>query len=172
MPVEKGQIRVLVVEDHAPLAEALAFAFGFEADIEVVGVAPTVSRALELVAASEPDVVLMDVRLPDGSGIEATPRVLELRPGTLVIVLTAHTDPTYALRAAEAGAAGFAPKDGSIAKVVACVRQAADGEPAIDATMLRSLLTRAIPEGAGRSGEGGPVPELSPPEQRVVELMA
>src|SRR5438105_1319471 len=63
MPVEKGQIRVLVVEDHAPLAEALTFAFGFEADVEVVGVAPTVSRALEMVAASEPDLVLMDVRL-------------------------------------------------------------------------------------------------------------
>ena len=95
--------KVLVVEDHAALGEALLFAFSFEPDIEVVGLAPTVAAAIEMVAASRPDVVLMDVRLPDGNGIDATPRVLELHPSAAVVVLTAHADPLFALRAAEAG---------------------------------------------------------------------
>lgn len=172
MQQEGDCIRVLLVEDHDTLGKALTFAFSFEEGIEIVGLAPTVSRALEMVATSQPDVVLMDVRLPDGSGIEATSRVMETRPETSVIVLTAHADPTYALRAAEAGAAGFALKDVRIANVVACVRQSVAGELAINETLLQSLLTQAAAEGCGRSGAPGLCPELPPAERVVVGLMA
>ena len=95
--MDKKQIRLLVVEDSAALGDALLFAFGFEDGIEPIGLAPTIERALEMVAAQEPDVVLMDVRLPDGNGIEAVSRVLTLRPGTPVIVMTAHADNLIAL---------------------------------------------------------------------------
>src|SRR5688500_5282026 len=102
-----ASIRLLIVEDHAALGEALLFAFGFEPGIEPIGVAPTVARALETVTAEQPDVVLMDVRLPDGSGFDAAARVSALRPGTAVVIMTAHAHHDDALRAAEAGAAGF-----------------------------------------------------------------
>src|SRR5688500_2405800 len=132
--------RVLVVEDHAALAEALKFAFSFEDDIEVVGIAPTVAATLELTATARPDVILMDVNLPDGNGIEATSRVLEVHPGAAVIVLTAHADTVFAMRAAQAGASGFVPKDVRIAKILAAVRAVMAGDPAVDPTVLRSLL--------------------------------
>ena len=155
-----GGVRVLVVEDHAALGEALLFAFSFEEGIEVVGLAPTVAAALESVAAARPDVVLMDVRLPDGNGIEATSRVLEVHPGAEVIVLTAHADPVFALRAAEAGAAGFIPKDVRIANIVSAVRAVRAGEAAVAPTLLRSLLAQVAADRDGRAGDGLP-PEIT-----------
>ena len=86
--MDNQQIRLLVVEDSPSLGEALKFAFGFEDGIEPVGVAPSIRQALEMAAAERPDVVLMDVRLPDGNGIEAVSRVVELRPGTYEIDAT------------------------------------------------------------------------------------
>src|SRR5688572_23990211 len=140
-------MRLLIVEDHAALGEALLFAFGFEAGIEAIGVAPTVARALEMVTTERPDVVLMDVRLPDGSGFDAATRVSALRPGTAVVIMTAHAHQEDALRAANAGAAGFLLKDVRIAKVVAGVRRAVAGVPAIDPALLQSVLTQAATQG-------------------------
>jgi DNA-binding NarL/FixJ family response regulator len=171
--VGPAPIRVLIVEDHAALGEALLFAFGFEAGIEAIGVAPTIAAALDQVTATRPDVVLMDVRLPDGSGLEAAARVNALRPGTAVVIMTAHADHDDALRAAESGAAGFILKDVRIAKVVAGVRRAVAGEPAIDPTVLQSVLTQAAEAGPGGAGPiAGPVPELTSPERHLVGLLA
>jgi len=158
-----------VVEDHAALGEALLFALGFEADIDVVGLAPTVTAALEMTAASRPDVVLMDVRLPDGNGIDATSRVLELHPGAAVVVLTAHADPVFALRAAEAGAAGFVAKDVRIARIVGAARAVRAGEVAVEPTVLRSLLAQAAvgQDGAGAAAAG----DLLPEQVAVLDLL-
>jgi DNA-binding NarL/FixJ family response regulator len=164
-----GVARVLVVEDHAALAEALKFAFSFEDDIEVVGIAPTVAATLELTATARPDVILMDVNLPDGNGIEATSRVLEVHPGAAVIVLTAHADTVFAMRAAQAGASGFVPKDVRIAKILAAVRAVMAGDPAVDPTVLRSLLAQAAED--GRS-EGAATEALPPDDVAVLELLA
>ncbi|HYT38532.1 MAG TPA: response regulator transcription factor [Acidimicrobiia bacterium] len=161
------------MEDHAALGEALLFAFSFESGIDVVGLAPTVSTALEMVAAAKPDVVLMDVRLPDGNGIDATSRVMEVHPGAAVVVLTAHADPVFALRAADAGAAGFMPKDVRIAKVVDAVRRAMAGEATVEGSVLRSLLARAAADGpAAGVADGNGFPRLSPGEVSVLGFLA
>lgn len=161
--------RVLVVEDHAALAEALKFAFSFEDDIEVVGVAPTVAATLELTATTRPDVILMDVNLPDGNGIEATSRVLEVHPGAAVIVLTAHADVVFAMRAAQAGASGFVPKDVRIARILAAVRAVMAGDVAVDPTVLRSLLAQAAEDGRSEGAVADPLP---PDDVTVLELLA
>lgn len=161
----EDQIRLLVVEDSAALGQALLFAFGFEDGIEPVGVAPTIAQALELVAQERPDVVLMDVRLPDGSGIEAVSRVLAVHPATSVVVMTAHADDLIALEAADAGAAGFLLKDVRIAKIVAGVRRVAAGAVAVDAVLLEAMLAQA--KTAGSTGV-----ELSPSDCEVVSLLA
>jgi DNA-binding NarL/FixJ family response regulator len=159
------QIRLLVVEDSAALGEALLFAFGFEDGIEPVGVAPTIARALEMVAAEHPDVVLMDVRLPDGSGIEAVSRVLALRPATRVIVMTAHADNLIALEAADAGAAGFLLKDVRINKIVTGIRRVVAEALGVDAVVLEAILAQAM--SAGPAGV-----ELPPLEREVLGFLA
>jgi DNA-binding NarL/FixJ family response regulator len=141
MPDE--QIRLLVVEDSPSLGEALLFAFGFENGIEPVGLAPTIGQALEMVAAQRPDVVLMDVRLPDGNGVEAVSRVLGLVPEAAVIVMTAHADNLMALDAADAGAAGFVLKDVRIAKIVAGVRRVVAEALAVDPAVIEAMLAQA-----------------------------
>jgi DNA-binding NarL/FixJ family response regulator len=163
--MHEEQIRLLLVEDSAALGEALMFAFGFEDGIEPVGVATTIAQALEMVAKERPDVVLMDVRLPDGSGIEAVSRVLALRPGTPVVVMTAHADNLIALEAADAGAAGFLLKDVRIAKIVAGVRRVVAEALAVDAVVLDAMLAQA--RAAGSAGV-----ELTASEREVVSLLA
>ena len=159
------QIRLLVVEDSAALGETLLFAFGFEDGIEPVGVAPTIARALEMVAQEQPDVVLMDVRLPDGSGIEAVSRVLGLRPATRVIVMTAHADNLIALEAADAGAAGFLLKDVRINKIVTGIRRVVAEALGVDAVVLEAILAQAM--SAGPAGV-----ELGPLEREVLGFLA
>lgn len=159
------QIRLLVVEDSAALGDALLFAFGFEDGIEPIGVAPTIARALEMVADERPDVVLMDVRLPDGSGIEAVSRVVALCPATRVIVMTAHADNVLAMDAADAGAAGFVLKDVRIAKIVTAVRRAVAEAPAADPAVLEALLAQAKTAGPAEV-------ELPPLEREVLGCLA
>jgi len=170
--MDESPVRLLVVEDSPALADALLFAFGFEEGIEAVGVASTVERALEMVAAEQPDVVLMDVRLPDGSGIAATARVVALRPATPVIIMTAHADHLLALEAAEAGAAGFLLKDVRIAKIVSGVRRAVAGGLAIDPAVLQSVLNEAATGGSDSARCGVAPPELTPTEREVLALLA
>jgi DNA-binding NarL/FixJ family response regulator len=163
-------VRLLIVEDSAPLAEALLFAFGFEADMAAVGVAPSIGRALEIVEAEQPDVVLMDVRLPDGSGIRAASQVMALRPGTGVIVMTARADNAIALEAAEAGAAGFLLKDVRIARIVGGIRRVAAGAIAVEPALLAALLAQAA--GGPSAADGVEAKhDLSVPEQTVLGLL-
>jgi len=163
--MDNEQIRLLVVEDSPSLGQALMFAFGFEDGIEPVGLAPSIRQALEMAAAEGPDVVLMDVRLPDGNGIEAVSRVIELRPGTAVIVMTAHADNLIALDAADAGAAGFVLKDVRIAKIVASVRRVVTEALAVDPAVLDAILAQA---GTGAST----AVELAGPASELLSLLA
>ena len=164
--MHEEQIRLLLVEDSPALGKALLFAFEFEDGIEPVGVAATIRKALEMVAGEKPDVVLMDVRLPDGSGIDAVSRVLDLRPETSVIVMTAHADNLIALDAADAGAAGFLLKDVRIAKIVAGVRRAVTEALAVDAVVLEALLAQA------KATTSAGAVELSASERAVASLLA
>jgi DNA-binding NarL/FixJ family response regulator len=163
--MDDEQIRLLLVEDSPSLGEALMFAFGFEDGIEAVGVATTIRRALEMTAEERPDVVLMDVRLPDGNGVDAVSRIVELRPGTAVIVMTAHADNLTALRAADAGAAGFVLKDVRIATIVASVRRVVTEALAIDPVVLDAILAEA------RMREPVAV-ELAKPAGELLSLLA
>lgn len=162
-------IRVLIVEDHAGLAETLRMAIGFEPDMECVGLAPTASRALELAVECAPDVVLMDVRLPNGGGIEATARLKGLRPEASVIVLTAHPDPVYLLRAAEAGASGFLSKESRISEILKAVRLVTVGEPALRPHALQALMAEVARE--ERPAPLGASPELTSAERDLLGLV-
>ncbi|MGH8992505.1 MAG: response regulator [Acidimicrobiia bacterium] len=162
--------RVLIVEDHVALGEALRLAVDMDAGLECTGVAGTVAEALAMVAGEHPDVVLMDVNLPDGDGIEAAGRVKDLRPEAAVIVLTAGVEAGALLRAARAGASGFLPKDTRLRAILDGVRRAASGEPVVSPTALQTLLAAARLEGAGTPPVSSR--DLSSEQQRLLGHMA
>lgn len=138
-----------------------------EDDIEVVGEAGTAAAAVEVATAARPDVFVMDLGLPDASGIVATARVREASATTRVVVLTVHDDVAYLRRAFEAGADGYLVKDAADVDLVHAVRVVAGGGQYVHPTLGAALMT---PGGGARPrGPGG---ELSEREVDVLRLVA
>jgi DNA-binding NarL/FixJ family response regulator len=158
---------VVVVDDHEVLAESLAMVLDAEPDLTVVGRAATVAAAVRLVADERPDVVLLDVALPDGDGIAAIPQLLEGHPGVRVVVLTGAASDQALLAAVEHGVAGFLSKAGGVRRVVSAVRSAANDEVVLAPAMLDRLLPLMRGE---RGGEAGPA--LTERELEVLHLVA
>lgn len=162
-------IRALIVDDHRAFSEALATAVNVQEDIECVGVATTVAEALALAAERSPDVVLMDVRLPDADGIEGTLRLKAMRPEARVLVLTAHTDLTVMARAASAGAAGFLPKESPVAEILQAIRTANGGGMLVESSSLAMVLQRLGTE--REAALRGSRYSVTPRELHVLALM-
>jgi DNA-binding NarL/FixJ family response regulator len=139
-------IRVVVVDDQAVIRAGLRTMLEHEPDITIVGEASTAVQALDVVAASRPDVVLMDVRMPGVDGIEATRRILAGATATppAVLVLTTFDDDEYVFGALQAGAAGFLLKDAGPDVLVAAVRTVAAGDALVDPSVTRRLVERWV----------------------------
>jgi len=161
-------IRVLLVDDHAVFCDALSAILGLEADIQVVGRGGTVKEAVEAARRLEPDVVLLDVHMPDGSGVDATAAIKKYRPQTQVVILTSDEEESVLLAAVNAGVTGYLSKHEAVPQVLQAVRSAAQGEALIAPYMLARLL-----EGMERSVAPQPLTPLSPRELSVLtELSA
>jgi DNA-binding NarL/FixJ family response regulator len=159
-------IRVLLVDDHQIFGSSLAFVLDNEPDLRTVGVAGTVADAVSMTASNRPDVVLLDQRLPDGTGVEAIGPLLEANPDVQIVMLTASTSDQVLVSAMEAGASGFIDKSRSLGEVTAAVRSAAAGESLITPRLLARLLPRLRrTEGAGHS-------DLTEREREVLGLLA
>ena len=135
-------IRVLLVDDHAMFASSLAFVLDAEPDIRVIDTAATAQAALEKCAATHPDVVLLDHRLPDGDGVGLIKPLLENRPSPQIVMLTASTSDHTLISAIEAGASGFIDKSRDLGDVISAVRSAAAGESLVSPQLLARLLPR------------------------------
>jgi DNA-binding NarL/FixJ family response regulator len=135
-------IRILLVDDHPVVREGLRGMLGAEDDLHVVAEAGSAAEAVAAVRAHEPDVVLMDLRMPGGDGVEATARVLVQRPSTRVVVLTTYETDADILRAVEAGAAGYLLKDASRTDLAQAVRAAARGETVLAPSVAAKLVSR------------------------------
>ena len=146
-------IRLLVVDDHDLARHGLMAILAASPDLEVVGEAKTGREAIEAARELVPDVVLMDVRMPDMHGLDATRRIKEERPRTAVIIVTNHEDPAYLRTAIDAGAAGYLLKDVSRELLVGAVREVAGGGTFIETQTLRSVLSQ-VPV-------AGPAPEAA-----------
>ncbi|WP_438352826.1 response regulator [Microbacterium sp. CJ88] len=155
-------IRVLVVDDHVMVRAGLAGMLGAAGDIEVVGQAADGAAAVEEALAHRPDVVLMDLSMPEVDGIEATKRVRAALPEAAVVVLTSFSDRAQVRRALEAGAVGYQLKDAEPDVLREAVRAAARGDVPLDARVARVLLTQVV----------APADPLSPREREVLELVA
>ena len=157
-------IRLLIADDHAVVRSGLTqLARTFE-DIELVGAAANGEEAVSLCAERHPDVVLMDLEMPELDGIAATRLITEAEPGVAVVVLTSFSDREQILRALDAGAVGYLLKDAEPDELVKAVRAAARGEAPLDPRAGRALLSaRSRPS----------IPEaLSDREREVLAMVA
>lgn len=164
-PTDAPPVRVLVVDDHAVVALGISALLEPEADIVVVGRAATIAEAVVLATQLAPDVVLMDFRLPDGTGVDAIGRLGEAGCTAGVIMLTAAADRRVLRLALEAGSLGFLSKNAAADDLTGAIRAAARGESAFSADMLRHLAR------LGRSREDVDE-ELTARECDVLQLSA
>jgi DNA-binding NarL/FixJ family response regulator len=157
-------IRVLLVDDHAVVRRGLSDLLSAADGIEVVGAVEDGALAVTAVEEHEPDLVLMDLSMPNVDGIEGTARVLRARPDTKVIVLTSFSEGARILAALEAGAVGYLLKDAEPEEIVKAVRDAAAGGVPISPQAARALLPANRP--AARSDA------LTAREREVLSLVA
>ncbi|MEP0805382.1 MAG: response regulator transcription factor [Chloroflexota bacterium] len=164
-------IRLLLVDDHEVVRSGLRMLLENEADMEIVGEANTGRQALELVQALKPNVVIMDITLPDLSGIEVTRRIKAAHPETAVVALTIHEDQQYFFEMLQAGAAGYVPKRAAPDDLIAAIRAAHRGEvylyPSLAKLLVGDFLSHSGEEGAKETING-----LTPRESEVLALLA
>jgi len=123
----KESIRVLVVDDHIIVRQGLRMIMDEEPDMEVAGEAGSVEELMEKIRKSEMDVVLLDISLPDRSGLEALKDIKDVRPELPVLVLSMHPEDQYASRALKKGASGYLSKESAAQEVVEAIRQVVEG---------------------------------------------
>ena len=150
-------IRILLVDDHPVVRMGLRGMLDAEPDLTVVGEASSGVEGVDLAVAERPDIVLMDLRMPGGDGVEATGRIMSAAPGVRVMVLTTYESDRDILRAIEAGASGYLLKDATPKELADAVRAAARGEtvlaPRVASTLVRQVRSPAPPALSARETE-------------------
>lgn len=171
MKTEK-RIAVLLAEDHLIVREGLKRLLEAEKDIEVVGEAGTGRRAVELTRELNPGVVVMDIAMPQMNGLEATRQILETRPGTKVLILSAHSDDVYVDRVLELGAVGYLVKQTSGRFLSEAIREVEKGRTFFSPEVAKRLQKRKE-DAIGRKKvlKAGATP-LSARELEVLQLVA
>ena len=156
-------VSVLLVDDHELIRQGLRRAFERDGGFEVAGEAGTVADALRLLGLLRPDVVVMDIRLPDGNGIDAARKARADFPDLGIVMLTMYAGDQQLFDALEAGASAFVPKHAPAEDVVAAARHASSSPHAFTASDLAEAMKRRLsPSG----------PQLSPREKEVLALLA
>ncbi len=162
-------IRILIVDDHTVVRDGLSSVLGREADMTVVGEASNGLEAIEETSRLKPDVILMDLRMPELDGVEAMKRIAENDPAANVLVLTTFDTDEYIFQAIEAGAKGFLLKDASHDELYKAVRAVSKGESLIEPGVAARVLSRFVELA---QNQASPVDILSEREMDVLHQMA
>ena len=167
------QIRVLIADDHAMLRQGTIALLEREADIVIAGEARDGQEAVQLAHSLGPDIVIMDVRMPVLSGIEATRQIQASLPDVRVLVLTAHDDDQYVFSLLEAGASGYLLKTAPINDLVRAIHQVMAGESPLDPAIARKVVIRAthLGEPGSKEGDLGNDDMLTPRELEILRLL-
>jgi DNA-binding NarL/FixJ family response regulator len=162
-------VHILLVDDHAVLRSGLRLLLDAQPGLQVVGEAGDAQESLELAAKVQPDLVLLDLTLPQMDGIAMLPLLRKLLPSARVLVLTMHDDEGYLRQAFRAGAAGYVLKKAADAELIAAVRAVMRGENYVHPAMTRALLDDLLPPAPANSD---PWASLSDREREVLVLVA
>ena len=154
-------IKLLLVDDHALVQEGLVAVLGLDPDIEVIGTASDGQQALEKLAELTPDIVVMDIRMPNLHGIDATARIAQEFPGVKVIILSMHDNCNYIVNAMKAGARGYLLKNSSTPELINAIKQVHAGGRYLSPEVSSSLLDDLTPTDE-------PVQAISKREQEVL----
>ena len=173
-------MRVLIADDQRVVREGLSMLVGLIDDVEVVGAAADGAEAVRLAEAHRPDVILMDLRMPDLDGIAATAQLRERLPAAQVLVLTTYADEDAIVRALRAGARGYLTKDASAEQIETAIRAVHAGQtyldPAVQERLVAALISRPPPpdpaDPAGPGPSGKPPDGLTIREAEVLRLLA
>ena len=166
-----AKISLILADDHAVVRSGLRMLLEAQPDIDIVAEAENGQQAIDQVRSMRPDVVLMDIQMPDVNGIEATQRIKQVAPDTAVLALTMHEDDQYFFEMLHAGAAGYVPKRAAPDELVTAIRTVARGEiflyPSLATRLVQDYLKRAD------SGEQPLVyDDLTTREREVLVLIA
>ena len=169
MSPAKNPIRLLLVDDHEMVRVGLRTVLHNRQGIAIVGEAGSKAAAVQAVKQLKPDIVLMDVRLPDGSGVEASSDIFAGHPATRIIFLTSYVDDESARAAMLAGAQGYIVKNIDSGRLIRSIHDVSNGKSMFDPALTRRALRRNV-----GSVEACPErePSLAPQEERVLALMA
>ena len=163
-------IRLLLVDDHAVVRSGLRMLLENQRDVEIVGEAASASEATESAIRLKPNVILMDIGLPDLSGIEATREIKKRVNDVSIVALTIHEDEEYFFKMLEAGASGYVPKRAAPEELITAIRAAASGEVYLYPSLAK-LLVRDFLEG-GHSSDEPTSSDLTDREQEVLTYLA
>lgn len=166
-----SQLRVMLVDDHAVVRRGLADLLSERQNVVVVAEAGTVKQAVAEAVRTTPDVVVMDLRLPDGSGVEACREIRSRSPETRVLILTSHADQNALFAAVMAGASGYLLKDLDPAGIQDAVVTVGQGGSLLDPQMATAVLDR-LRKGQAAHPADDAFAALSPQEDRILEMIA
>ena len=161
-PKSMSVITVFLADDHAVVRRGLKALIGTEPDMEIVGEAENGRQAIELSGRLKPDVVLMDLVMPEVSGVEATRQIVAHHRPTRVLVLTSFGSDDKLFPAIKAGAQGYLLKDASPEELVRAIRATAKGLSSLNQTVARRLLAELAGDGGSRPGRGRWAERLAP----------
>ena len=160
-------LRVLIVDDHDIVRKGLATLISRQEDIVVAGEAGTAAEAVEKATELAPDVVVLDIRLPGGSGIEACRDIRAHNPDIKVLMLTSYSDEEAVMGSIMAGASGYLLKEIRSQEIVEAIRRVGQGQSLLDPAVTNRVLERVR-----RGREQDPLAQLTEQEQRILELIA
>lgn len=163
-------IGLLLVDDHAVVRSGLRMMLDNEGDAEIIGEASSAAEAIEAAVRLKPNVILMDIGLPDLSGIDATREIKKRTPDVSIVALTIHEDEEYFFKMLEAGASGYVPKRAAPEELLTAIRAAASGQVYLYPSLAK-LLVRDYLDG-GRASAEHPSSDLTDREQEVLTYLA
>jgi DNA-binding NarL/FixJ family response regulator len=166
-------IRLMIVDDHQLMRDGLVRLLSLEPDVEIVGTACDGKEAVQKVGSLQPSLVLMDIRMPELSGIQATKQIKTEHPGVEVVLLTMHDEDDYVFEGIAAGASGYLLKDSSREELISTIQQVHAGQASLTPSVTRRVMQEfaTLQQGKREKPVASKPEELSRREMDVLELL-